>query len=296
MPVVILLLLHPCLPIKRQTGESKKLHVATHVCTLRTLFSHPVTRYSLFFSSPPPSPAPLPSIVLVILQGATETILAVGLGNLFYSIFSGQPLVVLGPTGPTLIFEQLMAAFCRMQGIPFLEFRFWIGLWTALFIFALVGFNSSAITRLFTRFTEEIFTVLIGLVFIYEALSALWKIHVRKPYNRWIVYPTKERRCDCFLFPDAESRETMNLTNATRLRSFWDEGVGLHNCSGALHGYVGQYCPSSLVEHPDVFLMSVILFFGTFLFCIYFKKIRNSRFLRSYVSRCDFLPPLLSTF
>ena len=37
------------------------------------------------------------------------------------------------------------------------------------------------------------------------------------------------------------------------------------------------------VSH-DVFLMSVILFFGTFLLCVYFKKIRKSKFFKSYVS------------
>lgn len=216
-------------------------------------------------------------------QGATETILAVGLGNLVYAIFSGQPLVILGPTAPTLIFEQLVATFCQTEDIPFLEFRFWIGFWTAIFIFLLVGFNSSAIVRTFTRFTQEIFTVLIGFVFIYEAFSALWKIHRRNPYNRWILYPTNERECDCFVFPDEMSLGVRNVTNATRLGSFWDDG-SQDNCSRPLHGYVGQDCPTLLMEHHDVFLMSVILFFGTFLFCVYFKKIRNSRFLRSYVS------------
>ena len=172
-----------------------------------------------------------------------------------------------------------------MEDIPFLEFRFWVGLWAAIFIFALVGLNLSAITRILTRFTVEIFTVLIGLVFIYEAFLALWKIHKNYPYNRWILYPTIERECDCFEFPDESSYETSNVSNATKLGSFWSDSVSLRdNCSMALHRYVGQDCPRSLIEHHDVFLMSIILFFGTFLFCIYFKKIRNSRFLSSYVS------------
>lgn len=39
-----------------------------------------------------------------------------------------------------------------------------------------------------------------------------------------------------------------------------------------------------LKEHHDVFFMSIILFFGTFFVCVYLKKIRNTKFLKSYVS------------
>ena len=192
---------------------------------------------------------------------------------------------MLSPTIPTLIFEQLVAEFCKSVDIPFLEFRFWVGLWTAFFLLVLVGFNSSFITRLFTRFSQEIFTVLFAFVFIYESMAAIWRIHVSNPYNQWIFYPIAQRECNCFKFPDAESSNTMNVTNATKLGSLWDDGFSLENCSGPMLSYVGEHCPTSLEEHHDVFLMSVILFVGTFLFCIYFKKIRNSRYLRSYVSQ-----------
>lgn len=215
-------------------------------------------------------------------QGATETILAVGIGNLFYSIFSCQPLVILGPTGPTLIFEQIVFTFCGMQGIPFLEFRFWIGMWTALFMFVLVGFNTSAVTRLFTRFTEEIFTVLIGLIFMYQAFHALWDIHLSHPYNEWIAYPTKRRSCDCYEFSTKESFKERNLTTATNLGTFWNEPA--LNCSKSLRAFVGKNCPEGLMGSHDAFLMSVILFFGTFLLCVYIKKVRNTNIFKSYVS------------
>ena len=91
-------------------------------------------------------------------------ILAVGIGNLIFSIFSGQPLVILGATGPTIIFEQIIFNFCSSYDIPFLNFRFWIGMWTTLFMIGLVAFNTSAVMKLFTRFTEEIFTAVVGFI------------------------------------------------------------------------------------------------------------------------------------
>lgn len=206
-----------------------------------------------------------------------------GVGNLIYSIFSSQPLVILGPTGPTIILENVVFHFCGTEGIPFLEFRFWIGMWTAIFMVVLVAFNSSVVTRLFTRFTEEIFTVLIGFFFIYLAFDWLWNIHLNYPYNKWILFPTRIRECVCYQFSSLESMNAPDLTGAVNLGSFWEDSG--QNCSRELlRRYEGEGCPSGLVQYHDVFLMSVILFFGTFLLCVYIKKIRKSNVLKSYVS------------
>ena len=150
-------------------------------------------------------------------------------------------------------------------------------------MFVLVIFNVSAITRLFTRFTEEIFTVLIGAIFIYISLDALWNIHLAYPYNKWELYPTRALECDCYEFPSHESLRVSNISNATNLGPLWDESV--QNCTvSVLRKYVGAGCPKVPEVSHDVFLMSVILFFGTFLLCVYFKKIRKSKFFKSYVS------------
>ena len=103
------------------------------------------------------------------------------------------------------------------------------------------------------------------------------------PYNQWLIYPINQRTCNCYQFADIESLKNQIFINATNLGSFWDNPF--LNCSYSLQRrYVGGDCPDGFTESPDVFFMSVILFFGTFLFCIYFKKIRNSKFLKSYVS------------
>lgn len=159
-------------------------------------------------------------------------------------------------------------------------------------MFILVGFNTSAVTRLFTRFTEEIFTVLISIVFIYQSFKYLWDINIKYPYNGWISFPTIRRECDCYEFPSTESCRSLDLSNVTNLGSFFDnpdqnctKDTSAGNCSmGPLRYYVGEDCPAGLALSPNVFLMSIILFFGTFLFCVYFKKIRKTKFFKAYVS------------
>ena len=230
-------------------------------------------------------------------QGALEMILAVSIGNVVFSIFAGQPLVVLGGTGPTLIFEDIVFSFCTTYGIPYLNFRFWIGMWTALLITVLVATNASAVMRLFTRFTEEIFSALISLIFIYEAFVAVWRIHVKYPYNEWLLFPTIRRECNCFEFQSRDALVSRNFSNARELGSFWD--YPYFNCSeGLLREYVGSRCPDpELLEDSrlnDIFLMSVILFFGTFMVSFYLKKFRHSRFFTTFVSSLaeSMSPPL----
>ena len=55
-------------------------------------------------------------------------------------------------------------------------FRLYIGLWTSLFCLVIVAMDGSTIVRYFTRFTEESFAALIGIIFIYESLKKLLKL------------------------------------------------------------------------------------------------------------------------
>ena len=55
-----------------------------------------------------------------------------------------------------------------------MTFRLWIGLWSTLFCIVIVAFDLSAIVRYFTRFTEESFAALIGIIFIVESLKKLY--------------------------------------------------------------------------------------------------------------------------
>ena len=40
------------------------------------------------------------------LMGVTETIVCTSISGMLFSLFCGQPLLLIGPTGPVLVFEQ----------------------------------------------------------------------------------------------------------------------------------------------------------------------------------------------
>ncbi|MFT5393972.1 MAG: hypothetical protein ACI8PT_004177 [Gammaproteobacteria bacterium] len=104
--------------------------------------------------------------------GTIEMIVATAIGGVLFALFSGQPLTILGGTGPIVIFTGLLYTTCEQFGLPFLAMYAWVGVWSGLLLIAFSVLNVSALMRYFTRFTDEIFAALIAVIFIVEALDA----------------------------------------------------------------------------------------------------------------------------
>jgi mannitol/fructose-specific phosphotransferase system IIA component (Ntr-type) len=101
--------------------------------------------------------------------GVCEMLVATAVGGVIYALLSGQPLNILGGTGPLLVFTAVLYDLCRRLELPFLQVYACVGLWTALFTILLAMTDASCLTRFFTRFTNEIFAALISVIFIVEA-------------------------------------------------------------------------------------------------------------------------------
>ncbi len=105
--------------------------------------------------------------------GAVEMIVATAVCGIVYALVAGQPLIILGGTGPMLIFTGILYDYCARNDIEFLPAYTWVGLWTALILLTLAATDASCLMRYFTRFTDEIFAALISVIFIYEAVVKL---------------------------------------------------------------------------------------------------------------------------
>ncbi len=108
--------------------------------------------------------------------GAIEMILATTVCGIVYSLFSAQPLTILGSTGPVIIFMGILYALCQQLGIPFMATYAWVGLWTMVFLLLLAIVGACSWIRFFTRFTDDTFAALIAIIFIVEAIKDL--VHV----------------------------------------------------------------------------------------------------------------------
>jgi len=105
--------------------------------------------------------------------GVVEFLLGSGVAGMLYSIFCGQPMGFVAPTGLTLAFISGLYRFCSLKNVPFLPIYTWVGLWTSFFMITLGLRGSSKLIRFCTRFTDEIFNSLLSLNFIYEAFISL---------------------------------------------------------------------------------------------------------------------------
>lgn len=101
--------------------------------------------------------------------GAVETLLASAVCGVLWSLFAGQPLPIVGATGPNVIFTGILYGLCQRFDVPFLPTVACTGLWAGFFLLVLAATDASALIRYFTRFTDEVFAALIGLIFISEA-------------------------------------------------------------------------------------------------------------------------------
>lgn len=104
-------------------------------------------------------------------MAAMESLVSGFVCGLGYGFFSGQPLTILGSTGPVLVFETIVFEFCKSVQWDYMAFRFWIGVWIALILMILVAVDASALVCYITRFTEENFACLIAFIFIYKVFD-----------------------------------------------------------------------------------------------------------------------------
>uniref|UniRef100_A0A672KKU1 Anion exchange protein n=1 Tax=Sinocyclocheilus grahami TaxID=75366 RepID=A0A672KKU1_SINGR len=117
------------------------------------------------------------------MQGVLESFLGTAVSGAIFCLLAGQPLIILSSTGPVLVFERLLFNFSRDHDFDYLEFRLWIGLWSAFFCLVLVATDASFLVQYFTRFTEEGFSSLISFIFIYDAFKKMLKLAHYYPIN-----------------------------------------------------------------------------------------------------------------
>merc|ERR1719316_1466912 len=96
-------------------------------------------------------------------------ILSSAMSGIVYAFFAGQPLCIMGATGPELAYTLVFYNMCKELDLEFMPARFWEGMWCALMTIVLALTDSNAICYLVTHFTEDIFSALISLIFIIEA-------------------------------------------------------------------------------------------------------------------------------
>ncbi|GMH55088.1 hypothetical protein TrST_g9773 [Triparma strigata] len=108
--------------------------------------------------------------------GPAQAFLSGGMTGLFMTLFGGQPLVLFGQTGPITLLYTYAYEFCHTQDIKFYGFVGWMGVWSALqhFAIAIAGLNDKKYLNYVTRFTGEIFELLVAADYITAAIIGFY--------------------------------------------------------------------------------------------------------------------------
>lgn len=110
------------------------------------------------------------------LMGVSELLISTAVQGILFALLGAQPLLVLGFSGPLLVFEEAFFSFCESNNLEYIVGRAWIGFWLILLVVLVVAFEGSFLVQYISRYTQEIFSFLISLIFIYETFSKLIKI------------------------------------------------------------------------------------------------------------------------
>jgi hypothetical protein len=111
----------------------------------------------------------LTSIITEGKMGIIDFIVSCGTSGMFYAVFSGQPLTLVGPTGLTLAFVSALHRFTVINKLSFFAIYSWTGIWTSFFLALSSILNLSYLIKYCTRFTDDCFNALLSINFLYEA-------------------------------------------------------------------------------------------------------------------------------
>ncbi|XP_056607836.1 solute carrier family 4 member 1a (Diego blood group) [Triplophysa dalaica] len=206
--------------------------------------------------------------------GVSEMMVSTCVQGIIFCLFAAQPVLVIGFTGPLMVFEEAFFQFCKSQGFEYIVGRVWVGMWLIIIVLIIMAVEGSFLVRFISRFTQEIFSILISLIFIYETFSKLIKIFKAHPLI--LNYPSlNESAEDPFHSIIRVNITTLLEGNVTKHHEILEERA-----------------------YPNTALLSMCLMFGCFFIAYYLRGFKTGVFLPGPIRRMigDFGVPIAIFF
>lgn len=203
------------------------------------------------------------------MMGVSELMVSTSLQGIIFCIIAAQPVLVIGFSGPLLVFEEAFYAFCKSQGIEYIVGRIWVGMWLIVIVVIIVAVEGSFLVKFISRFTQEIFSILISLIFIYETFSKLFKIFKTHPLIL--------------------NYEHLNASKDNPFHPLIREHKEVHSDGNVTIHEVEIERP-----YPNTALLSMCLMFGCFFIAYFLRMFKNGRYLPGPIRRLigDFGVPI----
>lgn len=226
--------------------------------------------------------------------GISETLVSACFVGLIFHAFASQPLVFVGTTGPLILFDEALIQFCGELGFNFLTVRVYVGIWVTVIALAMAAFEGSVYVKLFTRFTQEIFSALITVIYIVETALKLVSTYQRHPllaeyqYKNITIIPTPAVAA-ALNEVDGNATDPITTTIQTTLATL---SAALGNTSDS--NLLVPFDKMGPTNQPNTALFCTLLTLGTFTLAYSLKIFRNSKFLGRNARRAlgDFGVPI----
>ncbi|NXT95065.1 B3A2 protein, partial [Anhinga rufa] len=225
------------------------------------------------------------------LIGVSELIISTSLQGVLFCLLGAQPLLIIGFSGPLLVFEEAFFTFCTSNELEYLVGRVWIGFWLILIVLVMVAFEGSFLVRFVSRFTQEIFAFLISLIFIYETFSKLAKVRRRgqgRGGGRVGTGRTGLSTALLQIFQEHPLHSCLQANGTSADAEAW------RNTSTAPANSTAGHAAAKVTGLPNTALLSLVLMAGTFFIAFFLRKFKNSRFFPGRIRRLigDFGVPI----
>ncbi|XP_014014113.1 solute carrier family 4 member 1b (Diego blood group) [Salmo salar] len=204
------------------------------------------------------------------MMGVSELLVSTCVQGVIFCCIAAQPVLVIGFSGPLLVFEEAFFAFCKSQDIEYIVGRVWVGVWLVFIVVLIVAFEGSFLVRFISRFTQEIFSILISLIFIYETFAKLGRIFKAHPLilnydhlNNTVEDPWHPVVIHNHLYDNSTGNTTTTVNILDR-------------------------------AYPNTALLSMCLMFGCFFIAFFLRQFKNGTFLPGKIRRLigDFGVPI----
>lgn len=207
------------------------------------------------------------------MMGVSELMVSTSIQGIIFCIVAAQPVLIIGFSGPLLLFEEAFYAFCKAQGIEYIVGRIWVGMWLIVIVVVVVAVEGSFLVRFISRFTQEIFSILISLIFIYETFAKLMKIFKTHPLIL--------------------NYEHLNDTLDNPFHPVVKEHIEVHP-----DGNVTVKELEVERAYPNTALLSMCLMFGCFFIAYFLRQFKTGTFLPGPIRRLigDFGVPIAIFF
>lgn len=120
--------------------------------------------------------------------GLNEVLMASAMGGIVFGLFAGQPLCIVGVTGPITIFNYTVFEIMQPRGTNYFAFMAWIHIWSFIMHTIIAVCNGVRFMKYVTLFSCDIFGCFINIIYIQKGVEILLRQFEKDPNNASSAY------------------------------------------------------------------------------------------------------------